>query len=594
MAGSKNMNYKICLETFMKIYFPSEKVDNSGKELLSNLLNDANSMLISQIEKDFSSVSKVNGQTFQHCARKAIDAIFPQELKAHALSEAYKQLVLLESGCILYKEADLETDDNAEVPRRSTRKDRESKIDEGPVRLFKSGITKMCPRVIPNVKVDSKAMGSLAYFIHSFNKIVAERASEKFGKKEELQPADLRQVLNEYLKDNVQKSAISEGNKSLALYESGLLEFKPRPVKVKKLSPKPKRESPKRLPKKRRSKSPQKVKLRIKKPIKSPIKSKRPSKVRKVSPKPKRKSPKRLPEAKKRKASSSPKRPSAPKKRRSKTPPKEKLRTRKPFKKVTEIKKPAKSPIKPKRPAKVKKLTAKRKHKSPKRLSDVKKRKASTSPKPSPKKRKVTRTPKRPSTPKKQISKTPARKKQRTKKPSKKVAKIKRPVKVPIKLKKLAKIKKLIHKRKRSVPKRPPAHKKRKVSKRPKRPSTPKKRRSTSPPKEKPRTKKPSKKILKSQSFAAAMSSCVLKAFSDIDISLAKDTASKFNQILEETCDALIKHSISHAAKSNELSTQDIEAALLKLFPPELAAHALSVATNAVSLYFEEMKRNRP
>ncbi|XP_055951032.1 retinol dehydrogenase 13-like isoform X3 [Argiope bruennichi] len=81
---------------------------------------------------------------------------------------------------------------------------------------------------------------------------------------------------------------------------SGLLEFKPRPVKVKKLSPKANRESPKRLPKKRRSKSLPKVIPRTKKSIKSPIKLKRPSKVRKVSRKRKRKSPKRLPEAKKR------------------------------------------------------------------------------------------------------------------------------------------------------------------------------------------------------------------------------------------------------------------------------------------------------
>ncbi|GBL98016.1 hypothetical protein AVEN_126903-1 [Araneus ventricosus] len=68
--------------------------------------------------------------------------------------------------------------------------------------------------------------------IQAFRKMVAERASEKFPQKEELQLVNLKHLLAEYFGDNVLKISISEGNRCLTLYSNGLLAFKPRKTSI--------------------------------------------------------------------------------------------------------------------------------------------------------------------------------------------------------------------------------------------------------------------------------------------------------------------------------------------------------------------------
>ncbi|GBM61652.1 hypothetical protein AVEN_64411-1 [Araneus ventricosus] len=225
MAVNKKVNYKSGLEILIKNNFPSEKLDISGLKLISELLSDVNSLLIYHIETEYSSVGKVNGQTFQHCARKAIDENFPGNLKENALSEAYKQLALLESGCIVYGKGA-----TAVKGKRENREDVELQRIDVPIRLFKKGIEKLISATFPNFQVDSKAIGPLALCIHAFCKMVARRASEKASQKEELQPIDLKDVLPEYFENNALKVALGEANRCLVLYEKGLIEFEPKAI----------------------------------------------------------------------------------------------------------------------------------------------------------------------------------------------------------------------------------------------------------------------------------------------------------------------------------------------------------------------------
>ncbi|GBM96617.1 hypothetical protein AVEN_256778-1 [Araneus ventricosus] len=375
------MNYENRLEIFLQLYFPSEKVDKSGLELISELLNEVNSLLISHIGAKCNSAGKSNRQTLEHFARNAIDENFPEELKMFALSEANKQLALLKSGFIVYGEDDTEIigkeqadssetedrDAQRQIKRRSSQEKAKPKIAELPIGPFKDGIVKISSAVVPDFKMDSEAVRFLALCIQTFSKMVAERASEKFSQKDQLQPVNLKHVLAEYFGDNVLKVAISEGNRCLTLYENGLLAFKPRktsisrgPAKVKKPIKKASRKSPQRSPvskkrksskipkrppssKKRRSKSP-KISTRTKKPSKktgtkkklTSVRPKKIAKVEKPSSKPCRKSPQRSPVSKKKE---SPKRPPSSTKRRSKSSSTGTRRTKKPSERTTELQK---------------------------------------------------------------------------------------------------------------------------------------------------------------------------------------------------------------------------------------------------------------
>ncbi|GBO01224.1 hypothetical protein AVEN_35483-1 [Araneus ventricosus] len=164
------------------------------------------------------------------------------------------------------------------------------------------------------------------------------------------------QAFTQYFGDNVLKVANREGNRCLALYENGLLAFKPIKTsvcgglaKVKKLITKPSWKSPQRSPASKKRKSsiiPKRLRASKKKSSKYPstgTETKKDSK--KTGPqkkltsvkqrtKPSRKIPQRSPVSKKK---GSPKRPPASTKRKSKSPSTGTRGTKKPSKEIAEI-----------------------------------------------------------------------------------------------------------------------------------------------------------------------------------------------------------------------------------------------------------------
>ncbi|CAL1275266.1 unnamed protein product [Larinioides sclopetarius] len=529
MADKKKVSYKSGLEILIKNYFPSEKVDISGLKLISELLNEVNSLLIYHIETEYSSVGKVNGQTFQHCARKAIDENFPGKLKENAFSEAYKQLALLESGCIVYKK------DATEVKgKMENHEDTEFKRIEVPIRMFKKGIEKMFSVMFPNFQVDSKAVGPLALYIHEFSKMVAKRAPEKAPQKDELQPIDIKNVLPEYFGNNALRVALGEANRCLALYEKGLIEFEPK-VSYK-TGPSQDKEVSKKISPTIFQPGIRNLLSEIIPGCETEARGKRylahiltdiaqyiaenisdrcqKEKLTDINDRHIHQSvnatfPRELKQHAQLNCTKDVKAFQKGMISYERTPVKQKTAKSESSGMKRKKKEQRSTPVKPKMQAKVKKSSPKTRRKSPTTVSK-KNRKSS------------------------------------------------------------------------------PLPKKRKPSKSPKLSPSPKKRRSKSPSK----SKKPSKEIVQKMKFASSIISSTPEAFSNLCVRLTREAESNLIADLEDICNALIDTSVSRVTNMEQMGIEDIKGALEELFPPELAEHALLTAFNAISKFLDETQNS--
>ncbi|KAF8773608.1 hypothetical protein HNY73_016254 [Argiope bruennichi] len=141
-----------------------------------------------------------------------------------AIAEAFKQLALLKSGCMIYED-DLSLSALPEKPilGQEDREQDEYRRAQVFINQFKSGVIKFSTMI--NASIEKRAGHLLGLRIYSFGKIVAEVAARTYNNKYELLPADIKNIIAKYLEKNALKAANSEGNKCLLLYENGLLDF---------------------------------------------------------------------------------------------------------------------------------------------------------------------------------------------------------------------------------------------------------------------------------------------------------------------------------------------------------------------------------
>ncbi|GIY20500.1 uncharacterized protein CDAR_576921 [Caerostris darwini] len=192
-------------------------------KLTSKLLNDANSKMMANIEKECKSLKTTDELGFYHRAQKSIDKVFHGNLKRNATSEAFKQLALLKSGCMRY-------DQPGSMKKSGKKKQKTVKIKKrkSPVRSFKKGIKELYLTNNPILLLNEAAIQFLGSKLHHFAKMIAQDAVTKFGPQMELKPENIRAIITHYLVKEAFRSATSEGSKSLALYENNLIEFTPK------------------------------------------------------------------------------------------------------------------------------------------------------------------------------------------------------------------------------------------------------------------------------------------------------------------------------------------------------------------------------
>ncbi|GIX78469.1 hypothetical protein CDAR_25111 [Caerostris darwini] len=98
MAGSnKKINYKHKLENFIKSPFPDLKIENTGIENASKLLNVVQRKLIEAVDKEIKAINKIDEYTFHKCEKNIVENTYWGNLKYHVMSEA-----LLQSGCMTH------------------------------------------------------------------------------------------------------------------------------------------------------------------------------------------------------------------------------------------------------------------------------------------------------------------------------------------------------------------------------------------------------------------------------------------------------------------------------------------------------------
>ncbi|GBN59037.1 hypothetical protein AVEN_214989-1 [Araneus ventricosus] len=228
MAGNKKLNFKGGVDNLVRHHFLGLRVENPGVELVSKLMSDVNSDVIASIEKDFKSARLVDEGAFRHFAQKAITKVFPGVLARNALSEALKQLALLQSGCITYGDDDRVTQQLQRRRESGASESVKRKKEERVANQFKNGVKKAFANLLPALSLDARAAQLLGHRIHKFAKIVADQASKTYEKKEELQPVDIQKIISKYLETKAMSAANSEGSKCLVLFENGLIDFKPR------------------------------------------------------------------------------------------------------------------------------------------------------------------------------------------------------------------------------------------------------------------------------------------------------------------------------------------------------------------------------
>ncbi|KAF8773465.1 hypothetical protein HNY73_016126 [Argiope bruennichi] len=204
-------------------------MENPGMELISKLMNDINANIISIIGQDFKSSKKNEEGIFRHCAQRAVIRLYPGNLQKNALSEAHKQLALLQSGCMIYGADDERIAQQLKRRQESEASERaKSEKIEKKANSFKVGIKKTFSNLLPTLSLDIRAAHLLGHRIYTFAKIVVDRVSQTYEKKDELLPAEIKNIVTLYLQGDALRSANSEGNKCLVMYENGLLDFKPR------------------------------------------------------------------------------------------------------------------------------------------------------------------------------------------------------------------------------------------------------------------------------------------------------------------------------------------------------------------------------
>ncbi|GBM43424.1 hypothetical protein AVEN_18597-1 [Araneus ventricosus] len=228
MAGSKKFSFKAGVDNLLRNQFPGLRVENPGVELISKLINDINSDMLTSIEKDFKSARLVDEGVFRHYAQKAITKVFPGVLARNALSESHKQLALLQSGCMIYGDDDRVTQQLKRRRESGASESVKRRKTERVANHFKNGVKKAFANLLPTLSFDATAAQLLGHRIQKFAKIVADQASKTYEKKEELQPVDIKNIISKYLEAKALSAANSEGSKCLVLFENGLLDFKPR------------------------------------------------------------------------------------------------------------------------------------------------------------------------------------------------------------------------------------------------------------------------------------------------------------------------------------------------------------------------------
>ncbi|GBN35591.1 hypothetical protein AVEN_136094-1 [Araneus ventricosus] len=98
MAQLKNIDFKPGVLDINK-QFCELKIDTTGVELISKLLNDVNQYIIASIDAQFKQALIVDRQKFLEFAQVSTNN-FPAQLAKNGLCEAGKQVALLQSGCM--------------------------------------------------------------------------------------------------------------------------------------------------------------------------------------------------------------------------------------------------------------------------------------------------------------------------------------------------------------------------------------------------------------------------------------------------------------------------------------------------------------
>ncbi|GIX69370.1 uncharacterized protein CDAR_429521 [Caerostris darwini] len=223
MAGNnKKINYKEHLEVFIKSHFPGLKIENTVIDHVSNVLNVVQAKLIEAMENETTAVNKIDQNTFHKCAKITVEKTYSGRLKDHAMSEAYKQIALLQSGCMTYGD---EPSIYKKVKKVEITEKVMSKMTALMINKFSAGVGRLVSVSQPNLNFEKRAQILLGRRMHNFAKILAQDADGTFPDKKELTHGDIRAVVIKYFGLDAMKSAHGEGNKHLALYENGMLEF---------------------------------------------------------------------------------------------------------------------------------------------------------------------------------------------------------------------------------------------------------------------------------------------------------------------------------------------------------------------------------
>ncbi|GIX88100.1 uncharacterized protein CEXT_16851 [Caerostris extrusa] len=115
----------------------------------------------------------------------------------------------------------------AELKVKSKKKEtRQEGVNRRNTNPFKTGVANLSSKCLRNLTIDREAKDTLALCVYRFGKEVASKATETYGKKEDLQPLDLKHILSLYFENKAFNAAVNDANRCLALYENGLMDFK--------------------------------------------------------------------------------------------------------------------------------------------------------------------------------------------------------------------------------------------------------------------------------------------------------------------------------------------------------------------------------
>ncbi|GIX84969.1 hypothetical protein CEXT_679271 [Caerostris extrusa] len=132
------------------------------------------------METETTAVNKIDQNTFHKCAKITVEKTYSGRLKDHAMSEAYKQIALLQSGCMTYGD---EPSIYKKVKKVEITEKVMSKMTALMISKFSSGVGRLVSVSQPNLNFERRARILLGRRMHNFAKILAQDADATFPDK---------------------------------------------------------------------------------------------------------------------------------------------------------------------------------------------------------------------------------------------------------------------------------------------------------------------------------------------------------------------------------------------------------------------------